>query len=157
MENYDSTNDTLKHIYRVREYLELIINELQERRIDHDRTKLEYPELPIFNTYTPKLKGSTYSSDEYIQYLKEMKVALDHHYKHNKHHPEYFDDGINDMTLIDLIEMLCDWIAASERHDNGDPIKSVDINQHRFKYNDQLNKIFKNTINFLKEHIDGNN
>ena len=33
----------------------------------------------------------------------------------NRHHPEYYEDGIAGMTLVDLEEMLSDWEAASHR------------------------------------------
>jgi len=45
-----------------------------------------------------------------------MKPAIEHHYKNNRHHPEHFNNGIDEMNLVDLIELLCDWKAASERN-----------------------------------------
>jgi hypothetical protein len=78
-----------------------------------------------------------------------MKVALDHHYSNNRHHPEYFENGINDMTLIDLIEMLCDWYAATQRHNDGDIFKSIEFNKTRFNMSDQLVSILTNTVNEL--------
>ena len=36
-----------------------------------------------------------------------------HHVSHNRHHPEFHDDP-NEMTDVDLIEMVCDWTAMSE-------------------------------------------
>jgi hypothetical protein len=76
-----------------------------------------------------------------------MGIALDHHYKTNRHHPEHFENGIMGMTVIDLCEMLADWKAATLRHDNGDIFKSIDINQIRFGYSDELKQIFINTAN----------
>jgi hypothetical protein len=54
------------------------------------------------------------------------------------------------MNLIDLIEMLCDWKAATLRHKNGDIYESLEINSKRFKYDKQLKNIFKNTIDFIE-------
>ena len=101
---YDSREDTLKHKAQVKKYIESMIVELKERAITHDDSKLQEPEKSIFDEYTPKLSSTTYGSDEYKQYLKEMQVALDHHYLHNRHHIEHFEDGIQGMTLIDLCE-----------------------------------------------------
>ena len=75
-----------------------------------------------------------------------MKPALEHHYKENRHHPEHFENGIKGMTLIDLVEMISDWKAASERHNNGDIIKSIEINQKRFGYSDDIKQILLNTV-----------
>lgn len=147
---YDSSLDTLKHIGTVRKYMQKIRDELQERAVHHDASKLEDPELEIFNIYTPKLKGTTYGSDEYKTYLKEMKVALDHHYANNRHHPEHYPGGIGEMSLVDLVEMICDWIAATERHNDGDIRKSIEMNQERFGYSDELKQILYNTLPFLE-------
>ena len=54
------------------------------------------------------------------------------------------------MNLIDMLEMICDWKAASERHADGDILKSIEINQKRFGYSDDLKNILINTAIFLK-------
>ena len=142
----DQRPATRKHIDEVRNLIQTMIYELNSRLIHHDESKLESPEREIFDEYTPKLKSTTYGSDEYKGYLKEMKVALDHHYANNRHHPEHFENGIKDMNLIDIIEMFCDWKAATMRHDDGDIFKSIDHNQEkRFHYTDELKSIFVNT------------
>lgn len=82
--------------------------------------------------------------------LGEMEVALDHHYMVNRHHPEHFEDGINDMNLIDLIEMLVDWKAATMRHDNGDIWKSLALNQERFGYSDELKDLLMRTMKYIE-------
>ena len=53
------------------------------------------------------------------------------------------------MNLIDLLEMIGDWKAASERHADGDVCKSLLINKERFDYSDELYYILKNTVDFL--------
>ena len=142
---YDSAADTINHIGSVRAKLGKVIRNLNERADRHDRSKLESPEKPIFDRYTPKLKGTTYGSDEYKQYLIEMKVGLDHHYAHNSHHPEHYADGIDGMSLLDVIEMLCDWKAATARHADGDMRQSLLLNARRFGIGDQLARILSNT------------
>lgn len=144
---YDSTSDTLNHMSLVCKLLGEVIRSLQFRQITHDSTKLDAPEKPIFDEYTPKLQQTTFGSQEYTQNLHEMQVALDHHYKFNAHHPEHFGNGIFGMTLVDLIEMICDWKAASMRHADGDIHRSIDINQKRFGYSDELKLILFNTVN----------
>lgn len=144
--SYDSSKDTLEHKKRVCHFINIIISELLKREEWHDESKLKSPEKEIFDEYTPKLKNSTYGSEEYKTFLKEMTSALEHHYSINSHHPEHYFNGINEMDLIDIIEMFCDWKAASERHTDGDILKSIDINKNRFELDEQLAKIFKNTV-----------
>lgn len=138
--------ETLKHIEQVQTYLTQMIVELNGRAFEHDSSKLESPEVEIFETYTPKLKDTTYGGAEYNRYLKEMKPALNHHYANNRHHPEHFKNGINDMTLVDLMEMLADWKAATLRHADGDMTQSFIHNKKRFKISDQLLRILSNTV-----------
>lgn len=143
---YDSKNDTLEHIEKVRKYINIIIDELKNRAEKHDSSKLSGIEKDIFDIYTPKLRNTTYGSDEYKKYLSEMKVGLDRHYNMNKHHPEYWKNGINDMSLVDIIEMICDWKAATERHNDGNIMNSLIINQKRFGYDDSLRNLLEKTV-----------
>jgi uncharacterized protein DUF5662 len=145
MAEYDSTADTLKHSQRVGELMAMLIKELIDRSMCHDRSKTEEPELSVFNACTPKLKTLTYGTDEYRASLAEMGDALTHHYEHNAHHPEHFERGIWDMTLVDLIEMLADWKAAGERTANGDMARSLEIQRHRFDISGQLMEVLANT------------
>ena len=148
--NYDSLKDTRKHIAKVNDYIGKCIIELDERGINHDSDKInDEVEKTLFDEYTPKLAKCTYGSEEYKSYLNCLKPALDRHYINNRHHPEHFDNGIQGMNLIDVLEMICDWKASSERHENGDIYKSIEINQKRFGYSDDLKSILKNTVDFL--------
>lgn len=141
----DSTLATLTHSRRVDELLLQLVGEIQGRVTKHDASKLSSEEKDVFDEFSPKLKDSTYGSDEYWEYLRAMKPALDHHYANNRHHPEHFENGVDGMTLVDLVEMLSDWKAATERHDTGDLEKSLEIQQKRFNLSDQLVSILRNT------------
>lgn len=143
--------DTIKHIENVRHFIKLITDKLTVRGINHDKPKLESPEVEIFTEYTPKLAASTYGSPEYNEFLTEMRIALEHHYSNCRHHPEHFSKGINDMNFVDIVEMLCDWKAASMRHNDGNLLKSIEINAKRFGYDDQLKQIFINTAKLFDE------
>lgn len=150
MKNYDSKKDTKKHIKRVGFYLQKCLVEIAKRAKQHDYDKIHNKvEKKLFDEYTPKLKNCTYGSDEYKTFLEGLKEGLNIHYANNRHHPEHFENGIQGMNLIDLLEMICDWKAASERHNDGDIYKSIEINQKRFNYSDELKSILRNTVNFL--------
>lgn len=146
---YDSAVDTKSHIRTVRTFIREVQNRLEERAWIHDDSKLVSPEKELFDKYTPLLNGLTYGSDEYKQCLKEMGGALEHHYASNPHHPEYHPNGIEDMSLLDILEMFCDWKAATARHADGDIMKSIEMNQERFRLSDQLRRIFENTVREL--------
>lgn len=148
---YDSTQDTDKHREKVIEFIDKIIKELQYRGKWHDDSKFFDPEKKIFDEYTPKLRDSKYGSELYKLFLSQMKEALDHHYWANRHHPEHFKNGMNEMNLVDIVEMFCDWLAATKRHDDGDIYRSIELNQERFKYPNMFKNIFINTARFFGE------
>jgi hypothetical protein len=145
MAKYSSIPETSKHIDVVAKNIMDIIRNLLVRATSHDISKLGAGEIEYFDIYTPKLAGCTYGSPEYKKFLEELKPALDHHYAENRHHPEHFENGIRGMNLVDLVEMLCDWYAASKRHNDGDIMRSIAINQERFGYSDDLRSILENT------------
>lgn len=146
----DCKKDTIEHINHVSTFIITTVSELLDRAKTHDKSKTENPEIDIFTEYTPKLKTSTYGSKEYKSYLSSMGKALEHHYANNRHHPEHFKNGIWGMNLVDLIEMVCDWKAATLRHDDGDIRKSIEVNKKRFGYSDELKHIFLNTVDLLE-------
>lgn len=144
--------ETQKHIERVRYYIRFITDRLTTRGVKHDAIKLESPEIEVFAEHTKYLANMKYDSPEYKEHLAAMKLALDHHYANSRHHPEHFTNGINDMNLIDIVEMLCDWKASSERQKDGNLLKSIEQNAARFGYDDQLKQIFINTAKLFDEH-----
>lgn len=144
---YDSRADTLAHIDRVRELIDECIDRFSDRATNHDESKLQEPEKSVFDECTAKLKAMAYGSDEYKAALAELKPALDHHYAANSHHPEHYLNGVFGMSLFDLLEMLMDWKAATERMKGGGDIhRSLEINTERFKLSPQLVAILGNTI-----------
>lgn len=138
--------ETHKHVKRVNYFLNLFVIDILKRGQTHDNSKFEEPELSVYAEHTPKLKDVVYGSEEYKSLLKLTKPAIEHHYKENRHHPEYWPNGIDDMTLVDLIELLSDWRAATERNKNGNIRRSLDLNTEKYKISPQLKKILENTI-----------
>lgn len=143
---YDSTVDAKKHIAAIqRLFNNVIIPELEKRKESHDESKFKSPEKETYDKYIPMLKETKYGTDEYYEVRKKMEQeGLKHHYEVNRHHPEHFPGGINDMTLIDVVEMFCDWYAASLNSDTG--FKSgLKNNKNKFHMSEQLYQIFLNT------------
>lgn len=202
LEQQATNAETWAHIDQVNRFLAIMMIELMQRQFTHDRSKLKNPEVATFTEFTPKLATSTYGSEEYKSFLRQMKPALDHHYSHNRHHPEFFqnspkdesaiaqctdlierlgemakytlnpkdeqaclqaielirqhkthlESNVNGMNLIDVLELICDWKAASMRHHDGDVRESIRINTTRFGLSPQLVSILSNTVMLL---VDG--
>lgn len=145
----DPSAATKVHIVRVRKYLGGVADELNQRGFVHDASKLQEPEVSLFNNASSVLHGLTYGSPEYKKQIKEvLGPAVKHHYEHNTHHPEHWDHrrpdgewfgyGIRRMSLLDLLEMLADWKAAGERHADGSLFQSLKLNRERFKIPNDL-------------------
>lgn len=161
---YDSRLDTHQHIARVRHYMLKVVSDLLARLQAHDLSKLESPEKEVFDRFTPLLAESTYGSDEYKSFLAGMSEGLKHHYRENSHHPEHYafefgevnpelvhnGTGIRGMSLLDVIEMLCDWKAATERHNDGDIRRSIEHNQKRFGYSEDLKSVLLQTLGTIE-------
>lgn len=145
----DSTQDTEEHIRKVHSRLVEVQRELLVRALRHDASKLEEPEKSGYDRLTTDLKDIVYGSDEYRAALAAAKPVIDHHYAHNSHHPEHYPNGIAGMSLLDLIEMVCDWKAASERTKQGSIAQSLAHNKQRFGIDDQMASILENTVREL--------
>ncbi len=141
---YDCTKEVLEHRKRVSFWLHwLAIDVLQARAKTHDESKLHPPEKEIFDEFTPKLKEYEFGSDEYKSALKSMGGGLGHHYANNRHHPEYFENGVDDMTIWDFVEMLADWMAAASQKDSH---IDLDYLADRFNLSGQIVNIIRNTL-----------
>ena len=127
------------------ELLDSYREEIYERMENHDRSKLEEPEKHEFDIYTPRIQEAILGTPMYEYFLMQLRKALRHHYRYNRHHPEHFGNGINGMTIMDLTEMLCDWTATSERHEDGSIYDSIEILADRFKYTSPMKKVLSNT------------
>ncbi|CAN5566670.1 hypothetical protein BH10PLA2_BH10PLA2_25990 [soil metagenome] len=109
------------HIERVRKCLTLLAaivdcgDELAERARSHDASKFgpeEYiPYVWLTEYHRRRRAGERFEYPEGI--ADQVKSAIEHHFKTNRHHPE-FHANPNDMSDVDLIEMVCDWTAMAQ-------------------------------------------
>lgn len=141
--------EVYKHKSLVAKNIRNLVDTLLFRADIHDDSKLEEPELSGFAQLTALMKDTEYGSPEYKEQLDKLKPIIQHHQLNNRHHPEYFEQGVKGMDLIDIIEMLCDWKASTLRNKNGDILKSIEINQQRFGYSDDVKQILLNTALLL--------
>ena len=109
--------ETVEHITNVMKFIFKIKSELSKRALAHDRSKFESPEIEIFEKMPPKKERPAYGTKEYDENSNKMAPAVDHHRKVNRHHPEFFENGISGMNLVDVNEMFSDWMAAAIDHE----------------------------------------
>ena len=207
--DYDSRPETVEHIRTVRRFVWAVAADLMRRGRVHDASKLVEPEKACFDEFSPKLRDSTYGSDEYKEFLAAMGEGLTHHYEVNDHHPEHFQpreehlvevhietayhpkgdeyivatamcsacewtargdeadtrdaaavhasdhfhlSGIHAMNIMQLAEMLCDWIAATQRHDDDKDIHdSIEQNASRFGYGEEIEELLHTSADAILE------
>lgn len=142
-------HDLEKHKNLVETKLNELSDELRYRGIVHDNSKYSDDEKVWFE------KAEKYDRahfDKYEDWLNTTKPiiapALNHHYANNRHHPEHHKNGINDMNLIDLIEMVVDWQASADCR--GTKL-DTDYSFKRFNISSQLQDIISNTLRMINE------
>ena len=135
------------HKFWVARYMWMVCRTLMKRAWKHDFSKYSRHEAPYF-AKASSLKKLKYGTEDYKKNLETIQPALEHHYKHNSHHPQHYSKGLMAMSLLDWCEMLCDWKAATRRTKAGSIKFSLEENQERFKYSDETKEKFSD---FLKE------
>ena len=138
---------TAVHKFWVARYIWKVCWALLKRAWRHDFSKFSRHEAPHF-AKANKLKSLKYGTEAYKRNLETIRPALEHHYKNNSHHPQHYEGGIMAMDILDWCEMLADWRAATRRTKNGSIKFSVEENQERFMYDDDVKRKF---ISFLRE------
>ena len=92
---------------------------LLERSRTHDRSKYKSEEKKAYTwltwQYYQKSIGNNLNLPSHIK--KKIHHALKDHSKMNRHHPEYHKN-LNDMTLLDMAEMICDWTAIAKENNS---------------------------------------
>ena len=132
------------HNNNVQKKLAGVISNLAKRMADHDQSKYSVDELSLV-LGKPTLDTLEYNSDEYKLALARVQEGVSHHYASNSHHPEHYGiDGIKGMTLLDLLEMACDWAAAATEHDST-YLSSINYNVERFGLSVEIQEILQNT------------
>jgi hypothetical protein len=145
----ESQKDTIAHVAKVQFNLSAVIANLAERSTVHNRSKFEEPELSGYESLQKSLQGVRYGTPDYRAALGAHEGVIMHHYAANTHHPEHWPNGIADMSLLDIIEMLADWKAAGERTKGGNLQTSIEFNIKRFGIGEQLADILINTAKEL--------
>lgn len=134
-----------KHKMLVKKRVDTLCRLLEERAQTHDDSKLARGEFEWWVAMDEEPRYP-YGSEEYKQKIKRWSWLLGEHYTKNSHHPEFYLNDLSEMDLLDLIEMLCDWISYNEAIDKIDAYSSIERQLKRFKFPKYLSKILENTI-----------
>lgn len=133
------------HISRVRRHINTFIQLLIKRAENHDKSKLEEPELSWWKEMD-KEPRYPYGSEEYKQKIKRWNKVFKHHYQYNRHHPEHYEYGVSEMTLIDIVEMMCDWLGYKDTTTITEALKVCDEQMARYDISEELRQIIFNTL-----------
>lgn len=130
----------------------LMTNELNRRSVTHDDSKFESPEFEDYASVIDEFQKHPFGSEGYKQAKAKIDKAVKHHYERNSHHPEHYTDGIEGMDLMDLVEMVCDWKAATLNNPNapGNMENSLKFGIEKYNISPQLAKVLYNTIKNFK-------
>ena len=92
---------------------------IHNRGEDHDLSKFEGPEIIpyILINFKHHLKNIGYDYKFSDKIEEFMSRASYYHISNNQHHPEFFEN-INNMSYLDISEMVADWCAMSEELGN---------------------------------------
>lgn len=154
---------TLEHIRYVSNLLNYVCIELMRRSYTHDNSKLNSPELEVFTEYTSKLENISYGSEEYKENLKLLGKGLDHHYEHNKHHPEFIQynkeewkaingyEGIYEVSNLGQVRSL-DRVCK-RNSDTGDVFKKGKLRKPHLTPKGYLRLQLKNKDGIASNHL----
>lgn len=146
--------DYIQHIQWVMEGLAACQVALGKRALTHDRSKIvPGMERDIYAQVVPQFASVVFGTPEHKAVGDKLGSAWDHHLRHNRHHPEHHSNGINDMSLIDLLEMVCDWKAAGLRKETGGLENSLKTLQAHHGIEPQLAAILRNTFSILDDAV----
>lgn len=145
MEQIETEEYIKGHISRVRRHINTFIQLLIRRAENHDKSKLEEPELSWWKEMD-KEPRYPYGSEEYKQKIKRWNKVFKHHYQYNRHHPEHYEYGISEMTLIDIVEMMCDWLGYKDTTTVTEALNVCDDQMARYNISEELRQIIFNTL-----------
>lgn len=113
---------------------------------EHDESKWSEPE---FEPYAQKFYGKQDINGRPLDYVPGYDEAWKHHWTHNEHHPEFWLG--EDMPLIYILEMLCDWGSFSVEKGDYSELSKYYYEQAR---DDEEKNLSDNTKVIIEEILD---
>ena len=144
----------LQHLAYVKEGLKKVSNELDHRALVHDLSKFKDDEFMGYIAVKQACSNTEYGSPEHKEVMRSIKDVADpamaNHFSRNSHHPEYHKN-IEDMSFLDIIEMVCDWYAAAKTYNNGNLQNSVKIGKEKFNFTDNQLWLIDQVVELLEK------
>ena len=136
----NETTKTFLTIHRHRTFVRLalgtIVDNLNRRAEAHDLSKFEEDEFYGLVGINETAREYPYGSEQYRASLQVASAdggCLNKHYSRNSHHPE-FHDNTEDMSFLDIIEMVCDWYSASKTYGQSSFVDAIPTHFKRFSF-----------------------
>lgn len=147
---------THKHINRVKKNISFLESKTGIKiNKDHDKSKFSREEyIPyVYMTWFYKCKNEGIDY-HYPPKIKELiDLAVIHHYKNNRHHPEYFKENnlnLDEMNDSDIAEMVCDITAMSQEFKN-DPKEYLEKKIiPKYNFNKHQKTLMLQLVNYFK-------
>ena len=122
----------VKHKKSVKKRMLYLADEIAKRAEKHDDSKLRPPEVNWL-IQMDKEPFAKYGTPEYFEKQKRWEKFFKHHYKKNRHHPDHYGElGIYGMTIVDLVEMMCDIVSYCEELHANEASKIIEEQRKRF-------------------------
>lgn len=147
-----TTNQILRlqacHQRRVGTLMNHLATHLTRRAVNHDASKWQDAELIPLLSIADRYNRTEYGSEEYNSLREQIAPAIAHHEKANRHHLGHFNGDISRMNMLDIQEMLCDWMASSEKN-GGDVYNALAEAKAKYNWSDDLYRIMVNTLDVI--------
>lgn len=132
----------IRHRAYLADVMGRVARAVEQRAQIHDLSKLQDDEFEGFSRIHAAARIHKFGSPEYAEGLRQERPTIDLHFSRNRHHPERpklmgeaaeVGRGMPDdytywaardgaaMNFLDVIEMVCDWWAASKGYDDARP------------------------------------
>jgi len=151
----DHIDGVVRHMKALEGFDDFSADELDERAREHDKDKYADSDLVlpyIWVTEYHRVNNSEGSVDDELQEMYDLaNKATGKHVKQNLHHPEAHA-ALDDMTPLDLAEMVCDWSAMAEEMDEGSARGWADKNiGSKWKFSADQKEFIYATIDWLEK------
>lgn len=110
-------------------------------------------EYNLYKEAVYAMKGLEFGTPEYNKVRPLLDQGFKLHSEVNPHHPEYYDNGVNDMDLLVFAEMIIDWCAAAIARGFKFKMSSVDNHAKRFNMDDEVLDIIKKNIELIIPNV----
>jgi len=107
--------ETLRHIQNVQRNALLMAENILKSYGNAADGREEFPyQLMQLGMKHDNSKLAGYELDHLHHQDPRFEAAKKIHYSRNPHHPEFWENGIKEMTSVYVAEMVCDWAARAQ-------------------------------------------